>query len=64
MNKKVRNLNTTNKEIEKIVWNDVDTFIKMIQTNDVHEAELSNTENNLFRKLMEKSLSRDTSIEC
>lgn len=46
MNKKVKTFHTSsNREIEKLVRNDISTFIKMIETNDVHEADLSNKDN-------------------
>jgi hypothetical protein len=59
----MRNLNTSGKDIEKLVRKDVDTFVKMFEVNDVHEADLSNSENSLFRRLVEKSLSRERSID-
>jgi len=53
----VKNTSAPKVEIEKAVQESLGSFMKMILTNDVDEADLSNMDNKLFQKLIDRSKS-------
>ena len=48
LDKIVKNTSATKAEIDALVKDKMESFIKMISTNDVHEADLANYDNKLF----------------
>ena len=53
----VKNTSAPKVEIENAVQESLGSFMKMILTNDVDEADLSNMDNKLFQKLIDRSKS-------
>jgi hypothetical protein len=55
LDKVVKNSQVTKSEIDAVVKEKMESFIKMIATNDVAEADLSNYDNRLYQKLIDRS---------
>jgi UDP-galactopyranose mutase len=57
LDKTVKNTSAPKSEIESLVHEKMKNFMKMILTNDVNEADLSNYDNKLYQKLIDRSKS-------
>lgn len=55
LDKVVKNTQATKSEIDNLVQEQMESFIKMIEANDVTEADLSNYDNKLYYKLLDRS---------
>jgi hypothetical protein len=55
LDKLVKNTATPKTEIERTVLESLNSFMRMIQMNDVDEADLSNQDNKLYQKLIDRS---------
>jgi cell division protein FtsB len=55
LDKIVKNTQATKAEIDNLVREKMDQFIKMIETNNVNEADLANYDNKLYQKLIDRS---------
>ena len=57
LDKLVKNTSAPKTDIEKAVQESLGNFMKMIMKNDVDEADLSNQDNKLYQKLIDRSKS-------
>ena len=55
LDKTVKTTVATKQEIDILVKEKMDSFVRMIESNNVNEADLSNTDNKLYQKLMDRS---------
>lgn len=55
LDKTVKTTVATKQEIDILVNEKMDSFVRMIESNNVNEADLSNTDNKLYQKLMDRS---------
>ena len=58
LGKLVKQKDTTMNELDKLINNNTDNFVKLIESNDVNEQDLQNDDNKLYQKLLEKSRSK------
>jgi hypothetical protein len=57
LDKMVKDTSVPKSEIEKLVFQKMTSFMQMIEKNDVQEADLSNFDNKLYQKLIDRSKS-------
>jgi hypothetical protein len=55
LDKTVKNTSAPKSEIDQLVKEKMESFIKMISTNDVTEGDLANYDNKLYQKLIDRS---------
>ena len=55
LDKIVKNSSATKAEIDALVREKMDSFIKMVESNDIEMVDLSNHDNKLYQKLMDRS---------
>lgn len=55
LDKTVKNTQAPKSEIDQLVREKMENFVKMISTNDVKEADLANYDNKLYQKLIDRS---------
>lgn len=55
LDKIVKNTSAPKSEIDAMVKEKMESFMKMIEANDVQEADLSNYDNKLYQKLIDRS---------
>lgn len=55
LDKTVKTTVATKQEIDILVKEKMDSFVRMIESNNLNEADLSNTDNKLYQKLMDRS---------
>lgn len=62
MNSKIKKKDSSSYELEKLAKNKLETFVKIIETTDVTEKELTNSDNHLYQKLVERSATKKIDI--